>query len=1121
MKIKNTLINTNILKKYLRINRRQIYHDFSNKKDLLKSWKKKLKDPVKSDNFYDEVRNYPYFRTNFLEKFLDYELTEDIDFENPNHTTEGVEEFIIKDKNKDALLLIELKGQKTQDLDRPQPSYRNKSPVQQAHGYAINSKANWYVVFNYDELRIYNKFEGYIDENYISFKISEESEEDIFFLLLLLSKRFFKEEKILEALINETIVVEREVSGKLYKLYHETRLILIRQLNYYNPGFTFHKSITYAQLIMNRIIFICFAEDRGLLPSQILTSIIQILIEKKFIKRKRCAIWKAINDLFIDINEGHYKRTIPEFNGELFKDNLDGIKIPDLLDKPLLEDFSDLLQDHEINDKNVDNIIKGYQTQTDGYLNPIFIDFLLLSTFDYNSEIDVNILGHIFEQSLTDLEELHTNLSLEIKEQKSKKKRKEEGIYYTPDYITDYICRNTIIPYLSKANKNSTDELLEEYSDRELDLLIDKINNIKILDLACGSGAFLRQAFKVLVEIHKLIKLRRITFDSKEEDGEETESAGVTSISTFLEEKTFTFVDPEVKINIVSNSIFGIDKNDESIGITKLSLFLEVAAKGKKLPDLSNNIKCGNSLIEDLNKTLDEKATKDLKAFNWQNEFKEVMNNDGFDIIIGNPPYIRHEDIGDEKDFLEGNFEIYNGIADLYCYFYEKGLKILKENGILGYITSNKWIKKKYGLNLRQYINKFFIEKFINFFELKVFKDVSTEPAIIVLKKTNKTNKNIEVTLVESLQFQNLSQYIDDHAFWFDQDKLEDNSWNFSKDIVQIEAILDKMKKDSINLSEFLGENQIRRGLMTGKVPVYVINNEKYMELIREDPKSQEIIRPLINGIYIHKYVYEFKEDYIIVPKIGTDIKKYPAIEKYLLKHKEELENRHSGSKGNKWFELRRCAYYNNFEKPKIVYIYTAKDHHFAIDINNCYLINTSYFIDSDDRYLLAFLNSNLFEFYKINTFAAFGDARTRGRCNLDHNKMKKVPIIKISKSKHNQIKEMVDLMIKKKTDLLFHKSKFLDFIRANYRIPKLSQKIENFWMLNSSDFLDEVKKKKKLSVKDLKGLSDLFLEILDNKINPLIKEIGDIEREINEFFFNICKINQEEKKFIKEFLRK
>jgi hypothetical protein len=200
-------------------------------------------------------------------------------------------------------------------------------------------------------------------------------------------------------------------------------------------------------------------------------------------------------------------------------------------------------------------------------------------------------------------------------------------------------------------------------------------------------------------------------------------------------------------------------------------------------------------------------------------------------------------------------------------------------------------------------------------------------------------------------------------------------------------------------------------GIKTGLNAAFIIEEKTKDELIKKDPKSADIIKPYLRGTNIHRYYMKFDKLYFLATGYDLDIPtEYPAVYKHLFNFKDRLEKR--CDKGVNWYNLRACVYYQEFDKPKIVYIHTAVEHGFYLDTEGHYLNNSSYFIPVGDKYLLCFLNSELFKFYKINTFVAFGDAKGRGRCKLDYNKMQKVPIQKVQENQKEVFKNLAGYMI-------------------------------------------------------------------------------------------------------------
>uniref|UniRef100_UPI0025DA611B Eco57I restriction-modification methylase domain-containing protein n=1 Tax=Sulfurovum sp. TaxID=1969726 RepID=UPI0025DA611B len=335
--------------------------------------------------------------------------------------------------------------------------------------------------------------------------------------------------------------------------------------------------------------FIFFGEDRGILPPNTIKAIIDHY-EGDIEDRE---LWHFYKIYFNAINKGNKKLNIPEYNGGLFASDevLDALQI-----------------DAEV----IDSLP------------------LALSAYDFNTDIDVNILGHIFENSLNDIEELKARIN-DADFDASKSKRKKDGVFYTPEHITKYIVENTLgalchakkeelklddvdihLPKNpKKLNKGESKqkEALEAYRAYLLDL--------KILDPACGSGAFLNQALNYLLEEHAFI-----------DEG----------IKTLMGGSVLGLYD--VKKGILENNLYGVDINAEAVEIAKLSLWLRTVESGRKLNKLADKIKVGNSLIDD-------KFVAD-DAFVWEEEFPKVFEQGGFDVVIGNPPYVRQELLSSE-----------------------------------------------------------------------------------------------------------------------------------------------------------------------------------------------------------------------------------------------------------------------------------------------------------------------------------------------------------------------------------------------------------------------------------------------------------------------------------------
>ena len=492
-----------------------------------------------------------------------------------------------KEENNECLAPFELKGAKTV-LDSIMAG-RNKTPVQQAWDYAMDVKgAKWVLVSNYVEIRLYAV--GYGRQEFERFPLELLTDPEEY-------KRFYQllcKDNLLDGQtydwLKQSDAQDKEITHRLYQDYKIIRHDLIHAITKNNNDVEFQDAIEMAQVILDRVLFIAFAEDKGLLPDESLKNAYQ---HKD--PYNPYPIWNTFKSLFKAIDEGNPALNIPKYNGGLFAANpaIDNLKLPD-------------------------DIFQGFEK---------------IGEYDFDSEVSVTILGHIFEQSISDIESLKEFGDLYIK--KKDGKRKKEGVVYTPDSITRFIVEKTLGEHLNKrrtalleeyvtkgswqdyqaASNEDKDELLKFKSQKaELEYwraLQDMLKTIRVVDPACGSGAFLVAAFDYLYAEYDLVN-RRIA-----------ELRGGTGDVFDLNKE------------ILNNNLYGVDVNAESIEITKLSLWLKTAQRGKVLNSLDDNLRVGDSVIEDSNYS--------YRAFSWKDSFPEVFADGGFDVVLGNPPYVRME----------------------------------------------------------------------------------------------------------------------------------------------------------------------------------------------------------------------------------------------------------------------------------------------------------------------------------------------------------------------------------------------------------------------------------------------------------------------------------------------
>ena len=778
--------------------------------DPISYWIRKLEQ----DELRSEKANYIRFFKIILENILGYEFT-DIEYEE-NIGDEGRPvEFTLKKDNHDYVV-VELKGTTCQDLNKRYN--RQQSPIEQVTNYAsIKEETQWAFVSNYNEFRLFNPS---YREKYISFKFKQLTDPNVLKKFLLIFSKFsLIEQDIPQTLLKETKIIERDLEDEFYKLFSETRLMLIKELEYSSEDINRIEAVRLSQLILNRFIFLCFAEDLRLIPTETTADVLLTPIKHKNLFE--FTMWDRLNELFRFADKGNEERGIGSFNGGLFKESLRTLEIRDKVED--LSFFNDCYKTWKFEEKykEIESLLGVYKDT----INPIYKNLLLISSFDFGSELSVNILGHIFENSIGDIEELKDETT---------KRRKKEGVFYTPEYITDYLCRNTIIPYLSINGKATTvHELIKEYEEtNRLDDLDNELKNIKIVDPACGSGACLNKAVDILFEIHKAL------YDSKYSDEK-------------LDKYVFDSLDS--RRQIIINNIYGVDLNEESVEITKLSLFLKLSTstgvkEGFKLPNLDKNIKCGNSLCDD-------ETIAENKAFNWNNEFKEVFDNGGFDIVIGNPPYVSsqiknlsEDEKQSEKKYLKENYITAYKSYDLYVLFIEKGITILKENGILSYINPNKFLNSAYGEKLKEYLNDYHIHELIDFGDNQIFKDAKNYTCILKISKNQldeptfylKNITNPELALLNFNKKQNNEEY--SRLIIIPNEQMK--KWNL---VDENELnILNRLKQFD-SLSKF--SSNIWEGARPGFEKAYIVNENEISDLNLE----RILIKPFIKNEDITK----------------------------------------------------------------------------------------------------------------------------------------------------------------------------------------------------------------------------------------------------------------------------
>ena len=616
---------------------------------------------------------------------------------------------------------VEGKGPKD-PLERPHGG-RRMSAVDQGYKYAVNLPCDWVVVTNIRQTRLYYK--GADQHTYERFDTERLASDAVHLnkLAFLLGA-----ERVLPPgggrchlydLLSASERAGRELTKEFYRTYADLREDAFERIAAANPGVDRHQALGATQKLLDRLLFCAFCEDRGLLPP--------LTIQKAYRHADPYnprPVWDNFRGLFSAVNRGNARLGIPAYNGGLFADDpvLDRLTVPDDVCQRL----------HVLGDYD-------YRPAQEAAEAALAVG----SDGAQAALVDVDILGHIFEQSISDLERLRESLDRgrgdddaggEKEKNDRRSRRKREGAFYTPPFVTRYIVGQALGGVLAErfeslrrrheadatraargvlADPNAYDKaalkpagleaLVRFWSDWQAEL-----GRVRLLDPACGSGAFLVEAFDQLYAAYESANDRLADLRGSR-----------------------TLFDPDRQI--LQNNLYGVDLNGEAVEICRLSLWIKTAQRGKELTALDHTIRVGNSVVDD--------PAVHPRAFDWRAAFPEVFDDGsdggGFDVVVGNPPYVRQELLGPIKPHLERRFASYHGMADLYVYFYELGLRVLRSGGRLSLVVTNKWLKAGYAEPLRRHLAEHaWVESLVDFGHAKqIFEDADVFPCILVAKK--------------------------------------------------------------------------------------------------------------------------------------------------------------------------------------------------------------------------------------------------------------------------------------------------------------------------------------------------------------------------------------------------
>lgn len=416
--------------------------------------------------------------------------------------------------------------------------------------------------------------------------------------------------------------------------------------------------------------------------------------------------------------------------------------------------------------------------------------------------------------------------------------------------------------------------------------------------------------------------------------------------------------------------------------------------------------------------------------FIWHLHFAEVFQEKGgFDVVIANPPYVRQEKIKPLKPFLQKEFDgFYCGTADLYTYFYKRGLDLVRSVGNLCFIAPNKFMRATYGKNTRNLLTaEAVLKAVVDFCELPVFES-GTDPAIVLVikKKTTKNTLFTVATIKNAKEIEKLNEVVIKRGFAMNTVDLSIGGWILEpRNVLEL---IEKIRSKGKPLGEYVN-GRLYRGVLTGLNEAFVIDAVTRERLIAEDPASEKLIKPWLNGHNILRWKSLFDNHYLIsIPssankpwpwsneKTVTKAREifeqtYPSLYNHLSKWENKLVER--DDQGKFWWELRSCSYYGEFEKPKIVYNETSKELHAYVDYKNFFINKTGFIIIShDNEYLVGIFNSRLMDYYFRNNFPAWGDPWKGGRVQFRKDRMIQVPIVSASDSQKAPIIKRVQTIL-------------------------------------------------------------------------------------------------------------
>lgn len=902
----------------------------------------------------------------------------------------------------DIIAVVELKDTGTADLGKV---------TGQAFGYKHKHKNCLYVIVsNFEKLRFYiHDSTEYEEFNLFTLDIER------FALLYICLERNFLSRGLPVQIKSFSTIHEEKVTNNLYDDYSVFKRKLFQSIIASSPDHDKLVLFKKTQKLLDRFLFILFAEDRLLIPPNSSEDIIKQWDDLKNKYDEYFPLYDRFKKYFGYLNKGHIGKTheIFAYNGGLFA--------PD-----------EILDTLHIDDQV---LLEGIPS---------------LAKYDFETDVDVNILGHIFEHSLTEIEELQNELQGKAVD-RDKTKRKKDGVFYTPRYITNYMIETTVGAACTKKkqelkiNEQSFEPVKRKDNRRKLNDTLDSYRNwllaLTICDPACGSGAFLNAALEFLIAEHKMIdELKANLFGA-------------------------SIIYSEYENSILEHNLYGVDINEDAVEIAKLSLWLRTAKKGRKLNNLSDNLKCGNSIIA-------EEIAGD-KAFTWTYEFAHIFASGGFDVIIGNPPYVDIKKLPPPiVEHLFTNYNSANNRINLFAIFIEKALLLLKEGGQFSFIIPSSILTqesyKKLRHKLLEQVQLTNIVRLPNESFGGSAGEVKVDTVIVSFKNTLPSQNEVQIIVYKG--FDRINEIIPPLAdFNF---KVLQSSWfadaNHVFRINVNESDSDIVSKMEAGTIKFIDCAEFCLGLTPydkyqGHTPEQ-ITNRVFHSTIQKDETYQK----LLAGNDITRYHVAWNgEEWISYGKwLGAARERRFFTEKRIL-----VKQIIDWTDKRIWSALTEEELYNTQNAFNII----PKKGYFA-------------------EYLIAILNSRLMTYYLKKKFLEEYQDRFQKILIKD---CKQLPIKEIEEIDQLPFVQQVELINQKTEEFNKQRASFIKLLQHRFPSIVISKKLENWQRITFNELLKEFNKQKIILKLAEQNEWLEYLQTKQSEISQVQTEINDIDTRI------------------------